>query len=100
MGLAGVVLFYGSLGPQPLSVAFLKPEEVIDHVLIRIMMVENIWDRLGATRRSSFRVLGLLGQKHGTIHSQGPFRALQFTKTSPLWHHDLVLRQTLCQAFC
>ena len=59
-------------------------------------MVENIWDRLGATRRSSFRVLGLLGQKHGTIHSQGPFRALQFTKISPQWHHDLVLRQTLC----
>lgn len=46
--------------------AFLKPEEVIDHVLIRIMMVENIWDRLGATRRFSFRVLDLLGQKHGT----------------------------------
>lgn len=55
-----------SLEPQPLSVAFLKPEEVIDHVLIRIMMVENIWDRLGATRRFSFRVLDLLGQKHGT----------------------------------
>lgn len=79
--------------------AFLKPEEVIDHVLIRIMMmVENIWDRLGATRRSSFRVLGLLGQ---TWH--------KYTAKELVWALQLALRSgitfdvktnSLCQAFC
>ena len=29
-------------GDRPLTVVFLKPEKVIDHVLIRIMTVENI----------------------------------------------------------
>lgn len=48
-----------------LMMAFLKPEDAIQAVTIKIMMVGNPWDRLRVTGRFSLRVLGLLGQKPG-----------------------------------
>lgn len=49
-----------------LTTAFLKPEDVIDDVMIKIMTVDNIWDKLGVPGRLSLRVLGSLGQILGT----------------------------------
>lgn len=72
--------------------AFLKPEDIIDAVTIKIMMVDNIWDRLGVTMRFSLRVLGSLGQKPGTNTQPRVLWDFAIYKAAP--HHCIAsLRQ-------